>query len=139
MREEVEKAMSSAESEGVEILFADDEDDLPAVEKKVSVPQTESVSRETISFKEDVKQEVIKENKEETPVKKRLLRQLRALKLTLMISKRLLLSESLRSSRTESSPGRLLMMKSWRNSLNQSRRSDCCSRSWCKRETAIMR
>ena len=43
MREEVEKAMSSAESEGVEILFADDEDDLPAVEKKVSVPQTESV------------------------------------------------------------------------------------------------
>ena len=68
MREEVEKAMSSAESEGVEILFADDEDDLPAVEKKVSVPQTESVSRETISFKEDVKQEVIKENKEETPV-----------------------------------------------------------------------
>ena len=68
MREEVEKAMSSAESEGVEILFADDEDDLPAVEKKVSVPQTESVSRETISFKEDVKQEVIKEKKEETPV-----------------------------------------------------------------------
>ena len=68
MREEVEKAMSSAEFEGVEILFADDEDDLPAVEKKVSVPQTESVSRETISFKEDVKQEVIKENKEETPV-----------------------------------------------------------------------
>ena len=67
MREEVEKAMSSVESEGVEILFADDEDDLPAVEKKVSVPQTESVSRETISFKEDVKQEDIKESKEETP------------------------------------------------------------------------
>ena len=66
MREEVEKAMSSAESEGVEILFADDEEDLPAEEKKISVPQTESVSRET--FKEDVKQEVVKENKEETPV-----------------------------------------------------------------------
>ena len=68
MREEVEKAMSSAESEGVEILFADDEEDLPAEEKKISVPQTESVSRETISIKEDVKQEVVKENKEETPV-----------------------------------------------------------------------
>ena len=66
MREEVEKAMSSAESEGVEILFADDEEDLPAEEKKISVPQTESVSRET--FKEDVKQEVVKENKEEIPV-----------------------------------------------------------------------
>ena len=34
MREEVEKAMSSAESEGVEILFADDEEDLPAERKK---------------------------------------------------------------------------------------------------------
>ena len=66
MREEVEKAMSSAESEGVEILFADDEEDLPAEEKKISVPQTESFSRET--FKEDVKQEVVKENKEEIPV-----------------------------------------------------------------------
>ena len=68
MREEVEKAMSSAESEGVEILFADDEEDLSAEGKKISVPQTESVSRETFSIKEDVKQEVVKENKEETPV-----------------------------------------------------------------------
>ena len=67
MREEVEKAMSSAESEGVEILFADDEEDIPVVEKKEKVPQAESVSRETITFKEDVKPEVIKEKKEETP------------------------------------------------------------------------
>ena len=67
MREEVEKAMSSAESEGVEILFADDEEDIPVVEKKEKVPQAENVSRETFSFKEDVKQEVIKEKKEETP------------------------------------------------------------------------
>ena len=67
MREEVEKAMSSAESEGVEILFADEEEDIPVVEKKEKVPQAESVSRETITFKEDVKPEVIKEKKEETP------------------------------------------------------------------------
>ena len=84
MREEVEKAMKSAESDSVEILFADDEEDsessyptiVPEVKEKedVSRKTEENVSRETLeekkepeiidqSPKEDKKEEKKKEEK----------------------------------------------------------------------------
>ena len=51
MREEVEKAMKSAESEGMEILFADDED----FDESGSAKSSQSVSRETL--KENTKED----------------------------------------------------------------------------------
>ena len=79
MREEVEKAMKSAESDSVEILFADDEEDsedsfptlIPETKEKADVPRDkeENVSRETFEKKEEktqkIEQSPVEEKKEE--------------------------------------------------------------------------
>ena len=79
MREEVEKAMKSAESDSVEILFADDEEDsedsfltlIPETKEKVDIPRDkeENVSRETFEKKEEktqkIEQSPVEEKKEE--------------------------------------------------------------------------
>ena len=79
MREEVEKAMKSAESDSVEILFADDDEDsdgsfptpVHEIKEKADVPreQEENVSRETFEEKkeepEKTEQNPVEEKKEE--------------------------------------------------------------------------
>ena len=79
MREEVEKAMKSAESDSVEILFTDDEEDsedsfptlIPETKEKTDVPRDkeENVSRETFEEKkekpENTEQNYVEEKKEE--------------------------------------------------------------------------
>ena len=79
MREEVEKAMKSAESDSVEILFADDDEDSESsfptpvheIKEKADVPreQEENVSRETFEEKkeepEKTEQNPVEEKKEE--------------------------------------------------------------------------
>ena len=79
MREEVEKAMKSAESDSVEILFADDEEDsesssptiVPETKEKADVSrgQEENVSRETFEEKKEepvkTEQSPVEEKKEE--------------------------------------------------------------------------
>ena len=69
MRKEVEKAMESAESEGVEILFADDEEaDLPVqVEKKVVTLPQETLPEE----KQEKKEIVSRETQEKDPDEKK--------------------------------------------------------------------
>ena len=67
MREEVEKAMKSAESDSVEILFADDDEDSESsfptpvheIKEKADVPreQEENVSRETFEEKKEEKKQ----------------------------------------------------------------------------------
>ena len=75
MREEVEKAMKSAESDSVEILFADDEEDsessyptiVPEVKEKedVSRKTEENVSRETFEEKPEIIEQSSEEDKKE--------------------------------------------------------------------------
>ncbi len=63
MREEVEKAMKSAESDSVEILFADDEEDSESSYPTIvsEVKEKEDVSRKT---EENVSRETLEEKKE---------------------------------------------------------------------------
>ena len=63
MREEVEKAMKSAESDSVEILFADDEEDSESSYPTIvpEVKEKEDVSRKT---EENVSRETLEERKE---------------------------------------------------------------------------
>ena len=62
MREEVEKAMKSADGEGVEILFAEDEEaENPPVQIKLVEPEPQDVSRETIV--ETPKEQPVQETK----------------------------------------------------------------------------
>ena len=62
MREEVEKAMKSAESDSVEILFADDEEDSESSYPTIvsEVKEKEDVSRKT---EENVSRETLEEKK----------------------------------------------------------------------------
>ena len=67
MREEVEKAMKSAESDSVEILFADDEEDSESSSPTI-VPETKEESDVSRGQEENVSRETFEEKKEE-PVK----------------------------------------------------------------------
>ena len=67
MREEVEKAMKSAESDSVEILFADDEEDSDS-SSPATVPETKEESDVSRGQEENVSRETFEEKKEE-PVK----------------------------------------------------------------------
>lgn len=67
MREEVEKAMKSAESDSVEILFADDEEDSDS-SSPATVPETKEKSDVSRGQEENVSRETFEEKKEE-PVK----------------------------------------------------------------------
>ena len=69
MRKEVEKAMESAESEGVEILFADDEEaDLPVQEEKKDV----TLPQETLPEEKQEKKEIVsRETQEIAPEEKK--------------------------------------------------------------------
>ena len=69
MREEVEKAMKSVESEGVEILFADDEEEEPKVSSPERVQAEKSVEEAPLkidSVIEKKEENVSRETFEET-------------------------------------------------------------------------